>query len=177
MPYRVNRTDGPLEPIYNRIRESFIFQVNTHNDPYCVWAHPVVLTLLGGQLPAFKEFPDRAACWSSESYHPQRVMCQLGLVQHVPLSPPAMSMAEVDRRFLTLNIRRHLYPISSFRFCSGSAFEATPNYMKYWLKFQCILRDFRANPMPRRVPVMAFDNDLTLMSKLLVVFLIASHFP
>ena len=176
MPYRVKRTDGPLEPIYNRIRESFIFQGNMHNDPYCIWAHPVVLTLLGGQLPAFKELPNIAAYWDGESYNPHPVMCQFGLVQHVPLSTPAMSLAETDHRFLTLNIRRHFYPLSTFCFCSGSAFEATPNYMKYWLKLQCILRDFRANPMPKRVPVMAFDSDLTLISKLFVIFLISFLF-
>ena len=70
-----------FKPIYNCIQESFLFQANVHNDPYCIWAHPVVLTLLSRQLPALKEFPSDIAHWDGEAYNPHHVMCQFGLVQ------------------------------------------------------------------------------------------------
>ena len=80
-----------------------------------------------------------------------------------------MSLAEVDHRFLTLNIRRHFYPINSFHFCDRPIFVATSHYMEYWLKLQHLLCDFRTAPMPRLVHVTVTDDDLTLIGKMLAI--------
>ena len=80
----------------------------------------MVLSLLGGHLPAFKESISECFYWDKEVYNPQIVLSQFGLVQDVPLASPSMSFREINYRDLNPNIRKHSYYVERLRPCRAS---------------------------------------------------------
>ena len=161
-PYQVERPNMFSEPVYKRIHRSFVFRPKAEKEILSVWAPQVVLTLLGGHLPAFKEHLNQSSYWDKEVYNPQRVLSQFGLVQGVPAAAPAMSFKEIEYRFLTAHIRKHNYLATFLRICPTPGFKVTANYIKYWSTLQRSLFIFRTQPRARLAPTLVNYSDPTL---------------
>ena len=86
-----------FEPVYERFHVLFLFVPRPREIQFAVWAHPVVLSLLSGSLPALKETVGGGSLWDREAYNPQRVLFQFGMVQHVPTKSVPLSATEIDR--------------------------------------------------------------------------------
>ena len=162
VPFQVARNNFFFEPVYVRIRRSFLFHPIIGNEPLSFWAPQVVLSLLSGHLPAFKERLDQSFYWDREVYNPQRVLPQFGLVQGIPSTAPALSFEEIDYRFLTSNVRRQPYDLDSLRVCTSPKLTVTPAYVSYWARLQRSFRAFRTAPRPRLMAAVVSRGDPTL---------------
>ena len=168
-PYSHLHSGVYYEPIYERIRLSFLFVPRCRDVAFTVWSPPIVLSLLSGSIPAFKETAEGGSSWDCEIYNPQRVLMQFGMAQYVPPRAISLTLAETNHRFLTHHIRDHSYPVTSLRPCDAPILTTTPSFMRYWAKLQSLLREARASSRPDFIPPLIPANDLTLQGKEVVV--------